>query len=330
MNSSEVYFEKIKGFKHFPDPIASPQKQLLDYCNQIIGSVERLHVDYKVKDDSRSASLADSDKKNLAKAVSGFANSGGGILIWGIQDKTLVPKPITDIQKFLSFALELSSQVTDPVVQKIDGEWLPSDTNSSEGFGVIHIPESTLPPHRVVLNQQEIKNHYYIRSGQSFVVASHTQLEDMFGRRPKPQVSLSMKIVPAGGSPNRQNFYLMLGIENSGRGVAKYPLLCVKVHKPYQIVEHGIDGNMKYGLSPLSKSIRSEFDRYGALGDIVIHSGMVHDVTAIKLEVDRDKPASYMNDLVFDYQIAAEGIRLIEDQKIIAGSQLWADCQKHH
>lgn len=331
MNSSEVYFEIIKGFKHSPDPNTSPQQQLLEYCRHVIGSVERLHVDYKEKNDSRFPDFEDSDRKNLAKAVSGFANSGGGFLIWGIKDKTLLPKPISDIQKFLSLALELSSHTTDPIVQNIDGEWLPSVTSSSEGFGVIHIPESTLPPHRVILKQKEIKDHYYFRSGTSFDIASHTILEDMFGRRPKPQLSLSKKIIRAGGvrSENKQKFWIIIGIENSGRGVAKYPLLSVKVHKPYEISDYGIDGNGKFGLTPLPKSIRSEFEGYGASGDIVIHSGMIQDVTSIILEIDWNKPSS-VHDLFIDYKIGAEGIELIEDKEKIEGAQLWADCQEYH
>jgi hypothetical protein len=226
-------------------------------------------------------------------------------------------------------ALELSSQVTDPVVQNVDGEWFPSDLNASDGFGVIHIPESTLPPHRVILSQKEIKNHYYIRSGESFVVASHTQLEDMFGRRPKPQLSFSVKIVPAGGSPGKQDFLIILGIENNGRGIAKSPLLCVKVYKPYSISRYGIDGNMHYGLNPLANSLRSEYERYGASGDIVLHSGIVHDVTAINFEIDWKKSPSEIQDLVIDYQIAAEGVMLIEGQKVIKGQEIWNICQKN-
>jgi hypothetical protein len=101
---------------------------------------------------------------------------------------------------------------------------------------------------------------YYIRSGESFVVASHTQLEDMFGRRPKPQLSLSVRIVPTGSSGKVTNFIIFLGIENIGRGTAKSPLLSIKVHDPYKISNYGIDGNMHFGLPRLANSIRSEYE----------------------------------------------------------------------
>lgn len=173
MNSAKGLYKKLAGFKQADGSGRSPQQQLMEYCTQILGAVERFHVDFKKKHNRRDAKLSDDDRKNLAKAVSGFANSGGGVLIWGIEDKTLSPKPITDVQHFVSSMLELAPQVTDPIVQGIDGDWIPSDAGTGqEGFGLIFIPESSLPPHRVILNHKNVKNHYYIRSGGSFVVAS--------------------------------------------------------------------------------------------------------------------------------------------------------------
>jgi hypothetical protein len=288
-----------------------------------------MHVDFKQKHDRRDSKLADDDKKNLAKAVSGFANSSGGILVWGIEDKTMSPKPIIDAQHFTASLLELAPQVTDPIVPDIDGGWIPSDAKpEQEGFGVIFIPESLLPPHRVILNHKDIKNHYYTRSGESFVVASHTQLEDMFGRRPKPKLALSTKVVISRRSGSEYILYVILGISNTGRGTAKSPFLSVKVHPPYQIGQYGIDGNRRFGLSELTSSIRSEETKYGSSAEIVIHSGIVHDVTAVEVRIDGKQPPSKVFDLVIDYRIAAEGVQPIENQTVITGSQLWTELER--
>ena len=76
MSSSSDLFSRLKSFKRPDKSGNSPQQQLLNYCVSVLGSVERLHVDFKEKQDRRVSSLGDSDKKNLAKAISGFANSG--------------------------------------------------------------------------------------------------------------------------------------------------------------------------------------------------------------------------------------------------------------
>ena len=84
---------------------------------------------------------------------------------------------------------------------------------------------------------------------------------------------------------------------------------------------------MRFGLRQLTSSIRSEDRKYGSSADVVIHPGIVHDVTAVKLEIDVTQPPSQVYDLVVDYQIAAEGIKPVEDREVIRGSELWAELE---
>jgi hypothetical protein len=132
---------------------SSPAEEKLEtYCREVLTSVERLHFDNKTKRDSRTPQLEDYDKKNLAKALSGFANSSGGVLLWGVKGNT-VPTltPIAQIQTFMGKLLELGGLATEPSVLGIDGTWIPSKHDSTAGFGAIFVPESSLLPHRVAL-----------------------------------------------------------------------------------------------------------------------------------------------------------------------------------
>ena len=324
MDSAKELFEKLRSFKG----AKSPQKALLEYCTNVLGLIERLHVDFKEKHDRRDANLADDDQRNLAEAVSGFGNSSGGVLVWGIEDKTLRPKPIAHVDGFVSSLLQLASQITDPIVPGIDGDWIQSnDRKEQSGLGFIFIPESLLPPHRVILKHQKVKDHYYIRTGNSFVVASHTQLEDMFGRRPKPNLCLNAKIARSARAGSQQHLRVILGIENRGRGTAKSPFLAVKVHHPYNVDIYGIDGNRNFGLSQLINSAGSDEIRYGASTEVVIHPGIIHDVTSVKVIIDVAKhKETEVPDLVVDYKIAAEGISPVEAQKVIAGAEMFKFC----
>ncbi len=95
--------------------------------------------------------------------------------------------------------MHLASMITDPPVPGVDGAWIRSEI-TDKGFCFIYIPESPLPPHRVLLKSDpKINGHYYQRTGDSFNIALHTQLEDMFGRRPKPKLELSMQPTFHGG-----------------------------------------------------------------------------------------------------------------------------------
>lgn len=330
MDSARKLYEELVGFRQPDGSGGSPQQKLIEYCAQVLGALEHMYVDFKQKADRSGPTLGNGDKKNLAKAVSGFANSGGGVLIWGIEDRTMSPKPITDVDDFVARLLQLAPQVTAPGVEGIEGNWIPSDAESrQEGFGVVFIPESLLPPHRVILNHRDIKNHYYFRSGESFLVASHTQLEDMFGRRPKPILALSTRVAICGViDRHKYQLRVILGIENKGRGPAKSPFLSVKVHKPYKVSLSGIDGNGTFGLRKLASSIRSEGTKYGSSANTVIHPGVVHHVTAVEVEINVNQSPSKVFDLTIDYRIAAEGVELVEDQEVIKGSQLWDELER--
>lgn len=328
MATSEDLYRTLTGFRSLDSSSATPEQALLRYCNEVLGAIEGMHVDYKQKRDRRRAKLDEDDKKNLAKAVSGFTNSGGGILVWGIEDKSISPKPIQEIQGFVSQVTELASQVTDPIAQGIQSHWIPADNDPSAGFGLIHIPESTLPPHRVVLKQEGLQGNYYIRSGSSFVVASHTQLEDMFGRRPKPTLDLSLRLNPGGSAGGRQHFDLVLGIQNSGRASARAPFLSVKVMTPYTISEYGIDGNRNFGLDPIARSHGSDEIGYGSSSTSVIHPGVTLDVAAVSLKIPFEAKPSEISSVEIKYRIAAENSQLVEGEREFTAEQIWDHLPK--
>ena len=65
---------KKSGYATFEDIIARRES-------------EKYFIDFKItrsNDYSNQKTLYDSDRNNLAKALSGFGNSEGGVIIWGI------------------------------------------------------------------------------------------------------------------------------------------------------------------------------------------------------------------------------------------------------
>ena len=327
MEQSTQLYDTLKSFKGPNHLGQSSQQQLLDYCTTVLGSIEHFHVDFKTKTDPAQSSLSEPDKKNLAKAISGFANSGGGVLIWGIEDKTLLPKPIINVHQFMSLLLNLAAQTTDPVAPGIDADWLPADSGSgSDGFGLLYVPESQLPPHRVILKYQGIQNHYFIRTAESFVIASHSQLEDMFGRRPQPKLRLATRIVTAPPQYHERQvlvtFGVFLGIENTGRGAARSPFLAIALDKPYEIDQYGIDGNKHFGLPLLVPAYDSQESKYGASSEFVIYPSMTHEVTRVGAHMDIPFDELKIPDLVIRYTVAAEGMQPLTGVEKIEGTNL--------
>ena len=191
----------------------------------------------------------------------------------------------------------------------------------SSGYAIVLVPESTLPPHRVLLTESDVQSRYFVRSGESFVVASHTQLEDMFGRRPHPNLALSYRLYSNIGE---RRVEAIIGITNTGRGTARAPYLAIQVQEPFQISRYELDGNGHAGLERLTVATDKIHERrYGGSTNVVIHPGVTHDVTVVRydlpghFEIDTTKP------LLIEYTLAAEGVALKTDQLLISGPALY-------
>ena len=125
-------------------------------------------------------------KKIWSKALSGFANTGGGVLVWGIDARldpttniscasalSLVPDP--NVLK--SRLMELHHQSTDPPVANVEIEPYPDPGAGGAGFVVCLIPESPFRPHRA---EHLTNKPYYIRAGDDFVIPSPALLRHLF------------------------------------------------------------------------------------------------------------------------------------------------------
>ncbi len=313
----------FQAIRKLSDAQRSNREELfLAYCKNTLSNTEKLHFDYKVKTNAKSQGLDEPDQKNLAKAVSGFANSDGGILIWGIQDKSLKSLPLNNPEQFLADLLQLAAACTDPPVPGIDGEVIPS-LNQGEGYVVLYVPSSELPPHRIILRQDKISQKYYFRSGNSFMVAPHYQLEAMFGRRPKPVLGFAhyfrIGSTVTSGNGKTADLYVVFGIQNSGRGTAKSPNLEVQIVPP--------DTNNLFGLTnerclvpKFHKAGPYEKHRYNADGNMVIHCDMVRPFDEILINVS--SRMTTLDDVKIKYTIVAEGIRPISGTYEIHGSEI--------
>ncbi len=134
---------------------------------------EGYHLDYK---GGFNTDKLDKAKKELAKDVSAFANSGGGYLIIGVDNSYNIIGVEDTIQKrpIDEWINQILSAHIDPQVFYFDPKVIPIP-DSDKVIVVIHAPESTKKPHIVT----EL-NNYHIRINDSSKTANHNQIRDMF------------------------------------------------------------------------------------------------------------------------------------------------------
>ena len=184
-----------------------------------LGQEENLHLDFKTV---RNANMSGDDRRNLARCLSGFANSSGGIIVWGVDarkndqgiDCASAAVEIAPVRLFLSRLNQFTGDAVSPIVDGIRHKAIP--TADDRGFAVTLVPESDSGPHMAKLGE----DRYYKRSGDSFYKMEHFDLEDMFGRRQKPRLQIVLRnlLVPEDDTEEELRFNVI----NVGRAIAKH------------------------------------------------------------------------------------------------------------
>jgi len=214
MERAEELFEKIKS---------EGKSAIKEFI--LTRKAEELFLDFK-----RSANNGDGesldvhDRNNLQKAISGFGNSEGGIIVWGVDcsrdfdgsDVAKAEHPITNVKRFVSWLNGAISGCTIPPHTGVQNHFLEIG-DKSKGFVVTYIPKSENTPH------QEIKSRrYYIRAGSSFMPTPHDVLSGMFGKRPQPKVRKNFNVFPLMTNNPEGSIIIPIGFHffNDGPGVA--------------------------------------------------------------------------------------------------------------
>lgn len=163
---------------------------------------ESLHLDYK-----RSASLSKLGQKEIPKDVSAFANSDGGMIIYGIEESGHLPVRIDEGVSNSVITREWVEQAIlsniSPRIEGIQIQQIPLDSNNSAYC--IKIPKSDRAPH-----QERTNKRYYKRVNFSSVPMEDYEISDVRAR------SRSVKPLARFDVEIRHGFLFMFVIENPG------------------------------------------------------------------------------------------------------------------
>lgn len=160
-----------------PEPFA----HAMAWVNANPPTVETEWLDFKAGHEITE----DAIKRIWSKALAGFANTQGGVLVWGFDcrktgdpavDQVQAPSLIASPDAVASRLMELHHQSTEPPVLGIEVKAFRDPADASKGIVVCFIPESSFKPHRAEHAQQ----HYYIRAGDDFVQPSVSLLRSLF------------------------------------------------------------------------------------------------------------------------------------------------------
>ena len=197
-------------------------------------------LDFKnVGGDWRPTSIGQSNSKNFSKALSGFGNGEGGVIIWGVDcrpdkdrgDLPLEKRPIQNPAAFRALLEDAVSKVATP--HHTGGvRSLVLDSGPDEGYVCTYVPRGPDQPYRALTD-----NRYYYRIGSSFEVISHDILSGMFGRVPKPALDFQVSQLKLDVRTQGYGYYwfravFSIDVINYGPGFAKTPHILSRMVVP--------------------------------------------------------------------------------------------------
>ncbi|MGP8173614.1 MAG: helix-turn-helix domain-containing protein [Terracidiphilus sp.] len=274
----------------------------------------------------------------LAKAICGLTNSDGGVLVIGMQAKSQrsgAPDvitdfaPVPDTSQVRSRILTLVGNLVEPPIVGVESREIAETIGSKSGFVIVFVPRSEGPPHR-----SRKDSRFYIRVGSVTLPMEYWQIEERFGSRPHARLELYLEQrfigLDAYRKPTRS---FVLGLTNSGAGIAKFPGVLFERSLGLSVNSFGIDGSFQFGIR--LRPSESGWIIFGGGVDDVIYPGQT--VMIAKLEQDgqsvgikgipghiqiaaggREIKARYVfKELHFRCEISCEGCQTSTVEKVI-------------
>jgi predicted HTH transcriptional regulator len=172
---------------------------------------------------------SDAARGMIAKAACGFSNATGGVIIIGLRasgrgadmpDVVQSLAPLADRKTVASEALDIILKFVEPGIEGVKVKTIPYAGSESSGFVVIFVP-----PSESAVRRSKVDWRFYVRIASGTLPMEYFQVEERFGRRPLPRLSLHiqpLRMLERSGHTNSPLRHLLFGLKNDGRGIAKF------------------------------------------------------------------------------------------------------------
>jgi hypothetical protein len=266
----------------------------LEAIQNFVVSRQEEHVSLDFKTISDPEIKKEGDKKHLAEAISGFANSAGGLVVWGIgtgkvagQDVASEAVPIPNVRRFVARLHEAAPFVATPAVEGVAHRAF--ERPDGTGFAVTFVPESDAGPHMALLGH----DRFFKRAGDRFYRMAQFDVADMFGRRQRPVLTLGY-VLQFGASRwdnvTRHEIHILLSVMNDGRASAIAPYLRLEVTKGFTIGPLGISSRDRAAPFQLvSEAARPRVSSLIGTSDLLIHPKVSFQVAELSVALRADE-----------------------------------------
>lgn len=196
---------------------------------------ETVDVEFKTKARPANGEPDRTDRENFAQTLCAFANSIGGVLVWGVEarknaddvDCASALQPIQEIEKFKSAVERLVSQAIMPRHEGVRIVAVDGGAGDGSGYLAVSVERSERRPHRAEMGDKA----YFKRVGDSSIRMEHYDIEDAFKRASAAELRVKLVLsenghtmIPSGRLIGTKIDFVL---ENASSLSARYPYFAV-------------------------------------------------------------------------------------------------------
>jgi hypothetical protein len=188
---------------------------------------ESLHLEFKTLSQEGGV-LIKEDKRIIARAIAGFANAEGGVLIIGIatqrlegRDVAYKRQPIKQLSRTTNLVRAALPEMLSPQHRKLEVFSVLEHDSEDEGFIVVCIPDSDERPFH-----SNVHHQYFRRGSDGTRVMEHREVRELMLAGRDGKLTLDTRIAPV--AMHGGNFYrlrLWLVLKNAGQVPVRAPYL---------------------------------------------------------------------------------------------------------
>jgi hypothetical protein len=249
---------------------------------------ETLHLEFKTLAGWNGTMLTRDDAKTLGRALSGFSNAEGGILLVGIvtkksdgldvADKTA---PIAKLGALTNRIMSILPDLLSPQHEAIEVLALPEKGKRDRGYLCINVSPSEGRPH------MSIKHHqYFRRTSDGTRVMEHGEIRDLFFAPREARLELRSRVVTSSkDGTGARRVGVIFSLANIGRVTARNVYLRLLASFPQHLVPRPEDSDYRL--------VADGSHMFTAANGSVLHVGDEPDVASVDLHLVPLVPRRY-------------------------------------
>ena len=289
-----VLFESLTGYDDFEELIAG-------------GEAEGLHLECKAPAEPR---LARDLKVQLAKAISGFSNTAGGVVVWGVSttphqhsglDVLTQLEPIGQCNRLAQQIQNAIPTLTTPAVFDTQVRQVRRRPRDTKGIVLAYIPTYRGDP-----VQSNLDEWFWFRTGDEFRKAPHEMIKRLFAASDSPDI-WPLLYANQANMDKDGTWTIPMGCQNRSSAIGEHVTIHVQIRNPSSCETIGAQGFKD--LSPLNPGQTV----YGTTLNGVVHRGLHMQVGGLKLQMavkQRPKRALKLRVLVWANKMRAREVEL--------------------